>query len=93
MMLEVSSLQNTFSINLFQDLDIIDLSEFKYSGTNITAFRILSPDRVGKIMKDWNFTTNMQLAFQKLGLRQNQVCSLYLLSLLKISYICLVVDT
>ncbi|KAF4521436.1 hypothetical protein B566_EDAN010593 [Ephemera danica] len=39
------------------DLHIVDLDEFKYGGTNITAFRLVDPERaeVQKVMRDWAY--------------------------------------
>lgn len=31
---------------MFKDLHTINLNEFKYGGTNITAFRIVDPDSI-----------------------------------------------
>ncbi|KAJ8910748.1 hypothetical protein NQ315_017205, partial [Exocentrus adspersus] len=38
------------------DLHGVDLEEFKYGGTNITAFRLVDPDgpEVRKVVRDWN---------------------------------------
>lgn len=38
----------------------MDLEEFKYGGTNITAFRLMDPEgaQVRKIVRDWNFALN-----------------------------------
>lgn len=38
-----------------QDLHSVDLEEFKYGGTNITALRLLDPDRtdVQRVVRDW----------------------------------------
>jgi hypothetical protein len=35
----------------------VDLEEFKYGGTNITAFRLVDPERadVLKVMRDWAY--------------------------------------
>ncbi|KAG8234007.1 hypothetical protein J437_LFUL013925, partial [Ladona fulva] len=37
------------------DLHTVDLEEFKYGGTNITAFRLVDPEKpeVQKVVKDW----------------------------------------
>lgn len=45
--------------NLFcsqQDLQTIDLDEFKYSGTNITAFRLVDPENslVHRTVSEWS---------------------------------------
>lgn len=41
---------------LQQDLQTIDLDEFKYSGTNITAFRLVDPENalVYKTVSEWS---------------------------------------
>lgn len=38
-----------------QDLHSVDLEEFKYGGTNITALRLLDPERadVQRVIRDW----------------------------------------
>ena len=40
----------------FQDLHLVDLEEFKYTGTNLTAFRMVDPENeeVRKTVKTWN---------------------------------------
>ncbi|XP_031331870.1 glutamate receptor ionotropic, kainate 2-like [Photinus pyralis] len=40
------------------DLHGVDLEEFKYGGTNITAFRLVDPEgpQVRKIVRDWTFS-------------------------------------
>lgn len=37
------------------DLHTVDLDEFKYGGTNITAFRLVDPEKpeLQKVVKDW----------------------------------------
>jgi glutamate receptor, ionotropic, invertebrate len=39
----------------YQDLHSVDLEEFKYGGTNITALRLLDPERtdVQRVVRDW----------------------------------------
>lgn len=39
-----------------QDLQIIDMEEFKYGGTNITAFRLVDPDNqyVQESVNEWS---------------------------------------
>ena len=39
-----------------QDLHLVDLEEFKYTGTNLTAFRMVDPqnEEVRKTVKTWN---------------------------------------
>lgn len=38
-----------------QDLQSVDLEEFKYGGTNITALRLVDPNNVEvqRVVKDW----------------------------------------
>ncbi|KAH0820074.1 hypothetical protein GEV33_002720 [Tenebrio molitor] len=40
------------------DLHGVDLEEFKYGGTNITAFRLVDPDgpEVRKVVREWNLS-------------------------------------
>lgn len=40
---------------LLQDLNSVDLEEFKYGGTNITAFRLVDPEKpeIQKVVQDW----------------------------------------
>lgn len=40
---------------LFQDLQTTDLEEFRYGGTNITAFRLVDPDSVtvSRTVSEW----------------------------------------
>lgn len=39
-----------------KDLHGVDLEEFKYGGTNITAFRLVDPEgpEIRRIVRDWN---------------------------------------
>lgn len=39
----------------FQDLQTVDLEEFKYGGTNITAFRLVDPENpeVLRTVAEW----------------------------------------
>ena len=39
------------------DLHMVDLEDFKYGGTNVTAFRLLDPDRaeVRQVVEDWMY--------------------------------------
>ena len=39
-------------INL-KDLHTVDLDEFKHGGTNITAFRLVDPEKTQKVVQDW----------------------------------------
>lgn len=45
-----------FKLHFQQDLQTIDLDEFKYSGTNITAFRLVDPENplVYKTVSEWS---------------------------------------
>lgn len=38
-----------------QDLHSVDLEEFKHGGTNITAFRLVDPEKqdIQKVVQDW----------------------------------------
>lgn len=40
---------------LFQDLHLVDMEDFKYGGTNITAFRLVDPHNleVQNVVKSW----------------------------------------
>lgn len=40
-----------------QDLHGVDLEEFKYGGTNITAFRLVDPEKpeIQKVVRDWMY--------------------------------------
>ena len=44
-----------FNISKLQDLHSIDLEDFKYGGTNITAFRIVDPNNpeVINVVRNW----------------------------------------
>ncbi|XP_033212072.1 glutamate receptor ionotropic, kainate 2 isoform X2 [Belonocnema kinseyi] len=35
------------------DLHLVDLEEFKHGGTNITAFRLVDPEKTQKVVLDW----------------------------------------
>lgn len=43
-------------LHISQDLQTIKLDEFKYGGTNITAFRLVDPDSkmVQNAVRDWS---------------------------------------
>lgn len=45
-----------FIYSFLKDLHGVDLEEFKYGGTNITALRLVDPDgpEVRKSVRDWN---------------------------------------
>lgn len=40
----------------------MDLEEFKYGGTNITAFRLVDPDGpdIRKVVREWNVGTDLK---------------------------------
>ncbi|XP_058809851.1 glutamate receptor ionotropic, kainate 2-like [Phymastichus coffea] len=52
------------------DLHTVDLSEFKHGGTNITAFRIVNPDRTRETIRDWIF--GEQRYFRKLEIEHTE---------------------
>lgn len=41
--------------DLLQDLHNVDLEEFKYGGTNITALRLVDPEKpdLQRVVRDW----------------------------------------
>ena len=41
--------------DFYQDLHMVNLEEFKYGGTNLTAFRLLDPEKpeVKQVVEDW----------------------------------------
>ena len=45
---------------------MVNLDEFKYGGTNVTAFRLLDPEReeVRKVVQDWIYG---EMRFNRLG--------------------------
>lgn len=50
-------------------MHIVDLEEFKYGGTNITAFRLVDPDRadVIKVMRDWAYGSESRFGRKQEG--------------------------
>ena len=57
-----------------QDLHLVDLEDFKYAGTNLTAFRLVDPDNAdvrvsqwerGEERRDWIFHQNYPLLIHK----------------------------
>lgn len=46
-----------------QDLHGVDLEEFKYGGTNITAFRLVDPDgpEIRRAVRDWTFPPDTKM--------------------------------
>jgi glutamate receptor, ionotropic, invertebrate len=50
-------------------MHIVDLEEFKYGGTNITAFRLVDPDRadVIKVMRDWAYGSETRFGRKQEG--------------------------
>lgn len=63
--------------NAFQDLHGVDLEEFKYGGTNITAFRLVDPDgsEIRRAVRDWTFPPDSK------SKKVDSVASLYRVSL------------
>ncbi|KAL2729547.1 hypothetical protein V1478_005837 [Vespula squamosa] len=48
--------QNTsLKFNMSKDLHSVDLEEFKHGGTNITAFRLVDPEKpeIQRVVQDW----------------------------------------
>lgn len=56
---------------LLQDLHSVDLEEFKYGGTNITAFRLVDPEKpeLQRVVRDWIY--GEQRYGRKLDVGQN----------------------
>lgn len=54
-----------------QDLHSVDLEEFKYGGTNITAFRLVDPEKpeLQRVVRDWIY--GEQRYGRKLDVGQN----------------------
>ncbi|XP_011503888.1 PREDICTED: glutamate receptor ionotropic, kainate 1-like, partial [Ceratosolen solmsi marchali] len=52
------------------DLHAIDLSEFKHGGTNITAFRIVNPEKTQIVVRDW--IIGEERYSRKLEIEQNE---------------------
>ncbi|XP_032457761.1 glutamate receptor ionotropic, kainate 2 isoform X2 [Nasonia vitripennis] len=52
------------------DLHAVDLSEFKHGGTNITAFRIVNPEKTQNVVQDWIFGEQRYL--RKLNMDQTE---------------------
>ncbi len=52
-----------------QDLHMVDLEEFKYGGTNVTAFRLLDPERpeLKQVLGDWRFYGSSSRKQQEVG--------------------------
>ena len=42
-------------------MDLLDLDDFRYGGTNVTAFRLVNPRSplVAEILRDWRFDWGM----------------------------------
>jgi hypothetical protein len=57
------------NVRVLQDMHIVDLEEFKYGGTNITAFRLVDPDRadVIKVMRDWAYGSETRFGRKQEG--------------------------
>lgn len=54
--IEDSNISYKYNISFAQDLQTLDLEQFKYSGTNITAFRLVDPDNpmVRNAVTEWS---------------------------------------
>ena len=52
----VQRLATYYPSDLFQDLHLVDLEEFKYGGTNITSFRLVDPNNpeVKEVVRSWS---------------------------------------
>lgn len=59
-----------------QDLHSVDLEEFKYGGTNITALRLLDPERadVQRVVRDWVYDEARKGRKLQLGHTTAKVC-------------------
>ncbi|XP_063613370.1 glutamate receptor ionotropic, kainate 2-like, partial [Penaeus indicus] len=56
--------------NSYHDLHLVDLQDFKYSGTNITAVRLVDPERgeARKFMYEWRMKTEAMLMYDAVKL-------------------------
>ena len=58
---------------------MVNLEEFKYSGTNVTAFRLLDPERdeVKQVVQDWIYGEmryGRKLDLPTSGIKVNKAC-------------------
>lgn len=65
----------TMNRNSFQDLHTVDLEEFRHGGTNITAFRLVDPEKpeIQKVIKDWIFGEKRYNRELDMGQNSNKV--------------------
>lgn len=60
---------------LVQDLHSVDLEEFKHGGTNITAFRLVDPEKqdIQKVVQDWIYGEKRYNRELDMGQNSNKV--------------------
>lgn len=60
---------------LFQDLHTVDLEEFRHGGTNITAFRLVDPEKpeIQKVIQDWIYGEKRYNRELDMGQNNNKV--------------------
>ena len=65
----------TINRNSFQDLHTVDLEEFKHGGTNITAFRLVDPEKpeIQKVIQDWIYGEKRYNRELDMGQNSNKV--------------------
>lgn len=61
--------------NSFQDLHTVDLEEFRHGGTNITAFRLVDPEKpeIQKVIQDWIYGEKRYNRELDMGQNSNKV--------------------
>lgn len=59
----------------FQDLHTVDLEEFRHGGTNITAFRLVDPEKpeIQKVIQDWIYGEKRYNRELDMGQNSNKV--------------------
>lgn len=75
-----------FEYFLKQDLHSVDLEEFKYGGTNITALRLLDPERaeVQRVVRDWVYDEARKGRKLQMGHTSAKVLNLYIAYLYRV---------
>jgi len=65
----------TMNRNSFQDLHTVDLEEFRHGGTNITAFRLVDPEKpeIQKVIQDWIYGEKRYNRELDMGQNSNKV--------------------
>lgn len=65
----------TIDRNFFQDLHTVDLEEFRHGGTNITAFRLVDPEKpeIQKVIQDWIYGEKRYNRELDMGQNSNKV--------------------